>query len=206
MKLLFCLLPFLLFSCIGPVERLYPPLPTDKSYTIHVVNHGWHTGIIVNRSQVKPHLPVLKNEFIKDHYLEIGWGDADFYQSGGDNYSYGIAALFWPTDSVLHIVGFSKAPVKKFLYGELVELKISEEGFQNLLKFINDSFSIDANNKPMRLSLGLYGNSWFFKSKLSYHLFNTCNHWTAEAIRETGFPISTFYAITAGNIISQLKK
>ena len=206
MKLIFCLLPFLLFSCVGPVEGLYPPLTADNSYTIHIVNHGWHTGIIVKRSQVKPYLSALKNEFLKDHYLEIGWGDAKFYQSGGDNYSYGLAALLWPTDSVLHIVGFSETPVEKFLFSELVELKVSEKGFQNLLNFINNSFSLSENNIPERLSLGLYGRSWFFKSKLFYHLLNTCNHWTAEAIRKTGFPISTFYAITAGNVISQLKK
>ena len=188
------------------MEGLYPPLTKDKRYTIHIVNHGWHTGIIVKRSQVKPYLTALKNEFLNDHYLEIGWGDANFYQSGGNNYSHGLTALLWPTDSVLHIVGFSETPVEKFLFSELVELKISEKGFQNLLKFINSSFFLAAASTSERLSLGLYGKSWFFKSKLSYHMFNTCNHWTAEAIRETGFPISTFYTITAGNVIYQLKK
>jgi uncharacterized protein (TIGR02117 family) len=206
MNSFFYLIPFLILSCVGPVEKLYPPLESTKSHTIYVVNHGWHTGIIIDRQQAESRLVALKSEFLRDRYLEIGWGDAEFYQSGGNNSSYGFSALFWPTDSVMHVVGFSKAPKTNFLFSELIELKISETGFRNLLEFINNSFTLSDKGIPLKITPGLYGRSWFFKSTHSYHMFFTCNHWSAEAIRKTGFPISTFYAVTAGNIMFQLKR
>ena len=206
MNSFFYLIPFLILSCVGPVERLYPLLDSTNSHTIYVVNHGWHTGIIIDRQQAESRLVALKSDFLRDRYLEIGWGDAEFYQSGGNNSSYGFSALFWPTDSVMHVVGFSKAPKMNFLFNELIELKISETGFRNLLEFINNSFTLSDKGIPLKITSGLYGRSWFFKSTHSYHMFFTCNHWSAEAIRKTGFPISTFYAVTAGNIMFQLKR
>ena len=206
MNSFFYLIPFLILSCVGPVERLYPLLDSTNSHTIYVVNHGWHTGIIIDRQQAESRLVALKSDFLRDRYLEIGWGDAEFYQSGGNNSSYGFSALFWPTDSVMHVVGFSKAPKTNFLFSELIELKISETGFRNLLEFINNSFTLSDKGIPLKITSGLYGRSWFFKSTHSYHMFFTCNHWSAEAIRKTGFPISTFYAATAGNVMFQLKR
>lgn len=206
MNLLFYLIPFFIFSCVGPVEQLYPPLESANNHKIYIVNHDWHTGIIIDRQQAQPHLVALKHEFLKDRYLEIGWGDAEFYQSGGNSYSYGISALFWPTGSVLHVVGFSTPPKINFLFSELIELKVSEAGFIALLAYINDSFTISDQELPSKIASGLYGKSWFFKSRYSYHMFFTCNHWSAEAIRKTGFPISSFYAATAGNVMFQLKR
>jgi hypothetical protein len=50
---------------------------------------------------------------------------------------------------------------------------------------------------------GLYPNSTFFEANGRYYFPNTSNKWTARALRETGYPISTFYTVTSGNVVKQ---
>ncbi|MBI2162013.1 MAG: DUF2459 domain-containing protein [Candidatus Rokubacteria bacterium] len=42
-------------GCVGPVQGLYPPGEGESVRSVWVVNHGWHTGIVVRRQDV-PHV------------------------------------------------------------------------------------------------------------------------------------------------------
>ena len=39
-------------ACLGPVRKLSPPRPGEASVTVHVVGHGWHTGIVMRRDDI----------------------------------------------------------------------------------------------------------------------------------------------------------
>jgi hypothetical protein len=58
----------------------------------------------------------------------------------------------------------------------------------------------------MSLGPGLYGNSRFYLSRETYHLFNTCNVWTARALRAAGLPITPARAISVESLMSQARK
>jgi len=196
----------LLAGCAEPVSAFYPPDPdrTDNK-TVYIVNHGLHTGIVLPKKDADPYMHSF-DDFKSARYLEIGWGDETYYQTREKTLWMSIRALFWPTDSVLHVAALQTDPITYFSNNEVVQLKLSKTGFISLVEFIDTSFALDEKKQIINLGSGRYGTSRFYRAEGTFHLFNNCNTWSAGAIRSSGFPISTFYVFTAGNIMYQLKQ
>ncbi len=194
-------------GCLGPQTNLYPPLPNQPAKTIFVVNQGWHTGIVVMRSEVDTSLWREVNDFPDAEFIEVGWGDADFYQSEHSTLWLGLKALFIPTGSVLHVAGFN-VPVKTYFKGyQTVKIRLSDSGFRRMCVFIRQCYERNKKGNVIPLGRGLYGNnSRFYRARGKYWFANTCNNWVAQALRAAGCPITPVYACTASNVFYQLKK
>jgi hypothetical protein len=54
------------------------------------------------------------------------------------------------------------------------------------------------------LGSGLYGDSRFYPARETFHLFNTCNVWTARALRSAGLPVRD--AITTEGLMAQVRR
>ena len=67
------------------------------------------------------------------------------------------------------------------------------------------NFAADGEGKTESLGRGLYGDSRFYSSKESYHIFNTCNVWTARALRRAGLATHPSSAITVDDLMGQLR-
>jgi uncharacterized protein (TIGR02117 family) len=194
----------LLSGCTEPVSAFYPPDPNETdNKTVYIVNHGLHTGIVLPKKDAAPYMHSF-DDFKSARYLEIGWGDETYYQAEKETLWMGIRALFWPTDSVLHVAALQTDPVAYFPNNEVVQLKLSKTGFIRLVEFIDNSFALNEKRQIIKLGSGNYGTSRFYRAKGTFHLFNNCNTWSARAIRSSGFPISSFYVFTGGNVMSQL--
>lgn len=191
------------FGCSGSIKSPCPIEANAISKSIYVVNHGWHTGIVIRREDISNQIWPENNDFPFAKYIEVGWGDAGFYQANEIKISLAIQALFWPTKSVLHVVGFNDSVERYFSASEIVEIKISQNSLDKLSNFIHKAYARDSNNRPIHLGQGLYGISSFYRAVENYHLFNTCNVWTARAIQSAGCPISPSFAFTAENVINQ---
>ena len=197
-----------LIHCTAPVKNLYPPAGngTDNK-KIYIVKHAWHTGIIVGRREADFYLPALTNEFSGADYLEVGWGDLDFYTAARGNVFLALKAVLWPTKSTIRIMGFNKHPLLIFGEDRIVEVTISDQGFINLIRYINNSFALDKDSQNIKLDTNAYGGpSQYYLSREKYHGFKTCNVWTAKAIRKTGYPITPFYALRAKNVLYQIRR
>lgn len=169
-----------------------------------VVKHGWHVGIVVDQEEMASLMPLLGEDFSDTEHLEIGWGDARFYQAAEPSAGLALRAALWPTASVMHIVGFSGEPARYFSASEVVNICVRRSEYKRMLDFIIDSFERRPDGEVIPLGPGLYGTSRFYRAKGSFHLFNTCNTWTARALAATGLPVST-RIITAGGLVSQLR-
>lgn len=199
------LLHFLLLTaCASAIPELYPPTSPDQTAYISIVRHQWHTGVVLPKEQLGEQLSHIGKLFPKADFVEIGWGEADFYQADDPGVGTALGALFWANGSVLHVVGFNDEPHINFPRSSVYIFGISHQGLENLRDFIKGTLHFNADGSVTQFGNGLYGDSHFLKATHSYHLFNTCNHWTADAIRSTGFPITPFYAFTAGNVEYQL--
>jgi len=104
---------------------------------------------------------------------------------------------------VLHIVGFNGAVTAYYSSSEIIEIKLSEPGFELLSRYIAASFARDGSGQALPLGRGLYGNSRFYLSRESYHLLNTCNVWTARALRAASVPITPAFSITVEQLMAQ---
>lgn len=196
----------LLSACVGPIEGLYPPQVGEPRTSVYVVGHEWHTGIVIPREDVPDPLWPENNHFPESTYLEVGWGDRDFYQALETTPGLAVRAALWPTSSVLLVTGFSAPPQEQFPDSEIIEVALSLPGFLNLCAYIHSAYARDREGNPVSLGPGVYENSRFYAAKGSYCLFATCNVWTARALRSAGCPITPACALRASNVMDQTRR
>jgi len=193
-------------GCLGPVAALYRSGPGDPSTPVWVVDHGWHTGLVVERAAIPAGLWPEQDDLAPAPYLEVGWGDAAFYRAQNPGVGLALKAAFGSAGSVLHVVALPAPPDRIFDGRQVVEIRLSRPGSQALVRFVDESFARGERGRTPRLGPGLYGNSAFYPARGRYHLLNTCNTWVADALRSAGAPITPAYAMTAGNVMWQARR
>lgn len=149
-------------------------------------------------------LPELR-DFPSAEYLEFSWGDRDYFPAPDGGLGLALKAAFWSSGSILHVVGFKDAVQNAYPSAEIIEIPLSEEGFQRLVKFISDTFSRPHPPAPAEARPGLFSNGRFYAAEGKFSLLRTCNTWVAEALSTAGLPIRPSYVITAGNLSDQLR-
>jgi hypothetical protein len=157
----------------------------ESQYTISVVDHGWHTAIVVRRSDVDQTVWPEVNDFREATFVEVAWGDRDFYMADRATAWLAIKAALFTSGSVLHIAGFS-SPVAT--------------------RFVQDEYQLDEKTQPVPLAPGLYGAGRFYAARSRYHLFNTCNTWVLRALRAAGFDVTPAGAVTAGDVMREARR
>jgi uncharacterized protein (TIGR02117 family) len=191
-------------SCSGPIASLYPPRGDEGARWVWIVRHDWHTGLVVRRGDVRADVWPERDDFSGAAYLEVGWGDRDFYQAPRGTLWMGLKAAFGANDSVLHVVAFSSPPAVYFAGSEVAKIALSTPGFHALVAFIADAHARTDDGRAIPLGPGRYGHSRFYLGRERY-VFTSCNVWTARALRAGGFPITPFWAITAANVMFQVE-
>lgn len=199
------LLSLVLVACSALTHR---PAITERDpngESIYLVSHGWHTGLVIRREAIPEGLIPEAGDFGEIRYLEVGWGDRGYYPAGSFSAWLAVKAALWPSASVLHLVGLNQSPERAFPQSEIIALRPSEDGFERLVRYIDRSFSREAERKGIPLGPGLYGGSRFYPSRESFHLFRTCNVWTAGALREAGFTGFRRMSITANQVMTRAR-
>ena len=192
-------------GCLGPVRELYPEKEEKRPISVYVVKPGWHVGIVFERRYLEEKLP--DHERLPEaEFLMVGWGDNKYYPADRARVGLFLRAAFLPTGSVIHIAGFKEAPDSYFTESKILRLQLSEEGMDSMTDYIASRFSYDAQERLTFAGDGLYRNSAFFKAKGLYFFPKTSNKWAARVLRESGLPITPFYAITSGNVMRQAEK
>jgi uncharacterized protein (TIGR02117 family) len=203
MKILLPALFFSLSACSAlpyatkPVAAETAPLNDD----IYVVSHGWHTGIIIPATLVQARIGELSTRFKHAKYLEFGWGDKGFYQADEITSSLTLQAIFWSTESIMHVVAVPDQPKLYFSNSQVEKICLNGSEYIALVKFIESSFYKNDQGEVVATFQGLYGNSQFYKSVGDYSLMNTCNTWTARALKSAGMEISTRFKLTANSVM-----
>lgn len=178
--------------------------PADSpSKTIYLVAHDWHAGIVVRKIDIPDSVWPQHHDFPVAEYLEVGWGDADFYQARAINPRLAMKAVLLPTSAVVHVVGFSGAVPANFPFSDIMEITVSISGFERLCRYIEQAYAEDEYGGSVLLGPGLYGDSRFYASAQSYHLCRTCNVWSAGALKEAGLPLSSWFTFTVEELMAR---
>ena len=140
-------------------------------YTIYLVKYRWHTGIVLNKASIDTVRLPESNDFKNYKFLDIGWGDRDFYIHNGFDLGLAINALFYPTTSVLRIEGLG-SPVEDYIkfYDETVQIKLDSTGYKNLLTFIHNTFEHTEKGKPEIITERYNGMIKYYKAKGEYSI------------------------------------
>ncbi len=208
-RLLVCLLLLYILTACSSSPDIVLPVPDDTQpdeYTMYIVGHGWHTGIVIPALAIQNKLPQLKQRFPSAPFLEIGWGDQGFYQANEITSKLTLQAIFWPTESVVHVVAVPEEPYRYFSSSEVVKICLAKNRFDSLLQFLENSFykTVDKNIDPTKH--GIYGDSQFYTGEGDYYLMNTCNKWTAKALASSGFDIGTTFKLSSESVMGFLRE
>jgi uncharacterized protein (TIGR02117 family) len=169
---------------------------------VYVAGHGLHTGLVVRSADVPADAWPARRHFPHAEYLELGWGDREYYMHPAPGPLLALRALLWPTDSALHAVGFSGPIEREFPGAEIVELHVPLPGFARLVEFVRESHAPEPND----LGPGQRPESRFYASLRRFHLFETCNTWVARALAQAGLPVDPAGALTASGLLTQVRR
>lgn len=177
------------------------PAHADHEEPLLVVRHRWHTGLVIPADKLVPDLRFLRDHLPDSRYYEFGWGDTDFYQHD-NSVPRLLKALFWPTDSVLHVVALERHP-SQLPHKDLAALCPSSDHWHQLTRALAADFRRNADGTVRTVGPGLYGASLFFHAEGTFWLGRTCNRWSSQRLRQAGAPIRG--ALTADGLMRQLK-
>jgi len=173
----------------------------STSRVVYLVAHNWHTGFVLSAEDVYPLLPQLRKRFGEMQFFEFGWGDRRYYQSESSALSEKLLAVLVPSGSTMLVLGLAEKPVRTADSDQIIELTLENEGYQSLLKFINNSFYKNRQNCIEEQKSGRFDNSHFYRGAGLYHLFNTCNKWTAKGLKEAGIELSPTFKLSAASVM-----
>ncbi|SFH06326.1 DUF2459 domain-containing protein [Methylobacterium gossipiicola] len=178
---------------------LYPPAASD-THTIHLVSHGWHSGLVIARGDLTgegagPALRAIALRFRAYPDLEFGWGEARFYRATPTLAEFdlrlALEALFTPGGraGVVQVVGLERTVRESFPHSDIVTVPVSSAGLSRLLARLEASFRL-ADGQPVAGGPGLYGPSLFYEGEGRFSYANVCNHWAARLLNAAGVPVT----------------
>lgn len=193
-------------GCVSPIKGLYPPAAGAPRKTVYIVSHGWHAGVVLPKSELDAKTWPLLEDFPNADYLEFGWGDAEYYPAERGSIWLAMKAACWPSASVIHVAGAREPLTNDFPHSDVVEVELSEAGFERLCGFIRREFQTNSFGQVIPAGKGLYGEGRFYRGRRKFYFPIMCNYWTASALRSAGCPIRPMTTLTSGKVISRTKK
>ena len=175
-------------------------IPTNNDFVqpetgveVTIVSNPVHADIVVPiRNDTFDWTTVIDfNQFPGDTddatHIAFGWGDKGFYintPEWADLRASTVAnALLTASPCCMHVqlMRFSKPPI------DSAQVTISESQYKVLVDCIVGSFISESREYPTPIPDAAY-NTWdqFYDAEGNYHLFNTCNSWVGNCLRETG--------------------
>jgi uncharacterized protein (TIGR02117 family) len=143
---------FLTLGCV-PVNRSFVPATSEDRVVIYVRSNEIHTDLVLpvvhaaSGRDWREHFPPadFRGKVHDCQHVAIGWGNRAFYIDTPTWADFKIStaarALFWPSDSVLHVEFVSEIYPREYF----CEVAITAEQYRRLVDFI-DSSAIKNNN------------------------------------------------------------
>ena len=187
------ILTYMVIVLIGliPVNNSFQPTPGGVE--IFIISSNVHADFVLPMTNETANW----REFFGDArfnrdvtsatHVAIGWGDKGFFldtPTWADlKVSTALKALFWPTDSCLH-VAFDAAPTPS---ADVHSVTISTEQYARLVEYIQAKFKLDQDRHATQIAGAAYAtNDAFFEAVGGYHCLNTCNSWIGRGMQQAG--------------------
>lgn len=173
--------------------------------TVYVASNGWHSMIVVPRAALPAGVLPEAADFPDAPYLGFGWGDAAYFPARAPTLALSLQAALQPTPSVVHLAGLRAPPQEVFPDDEVAALRISFAGFGRLVAYLDGTFDRQGAPRARTAAPGLFDFSLFYPAEGEFHLFNTCNRWTARGLQAGGLPVRAAGVVSAEDLMVQLR-
>ncbi len=205
---------------------LYPSANGEETFVVSVADHGVHAGLIIRLADIDaiarqtddPVLQAVLTRFDAYQWLEIGWGDEDFYRFAPALSDVTVRMAFnalagLNKTAVLHVAGLHDNAAASFPRSDVVDLRLTRRGLARLVGGLSksfgrqsmESFAAESIDRPIELGPGIYGPSLFYRATGHYSVLNTCNRWIADLLASAGVAASPVPATLSGGLIAELR-
>ncbi|WP_199538166.1 TIGR02117 family protein [Emticicia sp. C21] len=179
---------------------------TQNDMAIYILTNGVHTDLVVpiKSEQIDWSKEVkFANTTGKDslfEYVAFGWGDKGFYletPTWADlKASTAFKAAFALSTAAIHAT-FYKSMTEG---SDCVKINISKEQYSRLIKYIQESFTTDAQGHLMHIqtNANYSKDDAFYEAKGRYNLFYTCNTWANNGLKSCGQKASLWTPFDTG--------
>lgn len=197
------IMAILLNSCAGLRHKTIHFEEAQPFIEVKVVSHGWHVGLILPVNE--QFIEMMPKSMHVSHFsfVEVGWGDRDFYTGLHRGLWGKFKGAFLPTLSVVHVAAFNIDPVRQFDGLEMQTLYITEKGYTQLLSEFLQTFEHDMYGDVIPFKDGLYATALFYNSRRRYFLPRTSNTWIARLLKEAGLPFTPWLSTTSRAVMRQ---
>lgn len=197
---------------------LYPPTGDAETFPVVIADHGYHAGLIIRHADLDRYAlelndPVLSALFVRYQsyeWIEIGWGDEQFYRFAPAISDVTVKMAFnalsgMNSTTVLHVVGLNKAPEQVFVRSDLQRIAVSDAGMRQVMGGISKAFARDGHDLPIELGKGIYGPSLFYRANGHYSVLNTCNMWIGDLLDAAGLKVSPVPSVASISLLGELR-
>ncbi len=170
---------------------------------VWLVGNGFHSGIAIHTKDLPDGRKLSGDP--RAEILLIGWGDAAFYRRQINPWTT-LAALCWPTPSILHVVPVRGSVTARFPRSDVIEISLPRAQHLALCRALDEAFSRDARGRRVFVQRGYFPESRFYAGRESFYFPKMCNLWTAQKLRHAGVPVFAPTAIFASGLARQVAR
>lgn len=202
--MLWALMLAVIAGCSATARRAPETDPTSVRI-VYIISHGSHAGLAVRTDDIPAGVLPEREDFPDARYLEVGWGDWDFYQARDFSFWLMLKAGLWPTPSVLLVEPLYVSPRGRYPCSRIIELRLDAVRFMSLLNYVNGSFDRHGTSRAAALPPLYPQPGRFYPAHGRFHAFNTCNVWTSRALTAGGYPLTAPRPLTAGCLMAEVR-
>ena len=201
------IISYFLLTLIGLLTPIHRNFKASKDgVDLRISTNGMHTDFLLPaKNEVFDWTNLInvahyKLPITSDTKLGIGWGDKAVYldiETWGElTLKMGLATLFWPTPTILHITAYDTLPTDTL---KVKKTTISKTQYLQLCQFIAAYFKMDKHKKLQLIeAAGYTEHDNFYHAIGDYHAFNTCNTWVNKGLKTIGVRTAVWSPLDKG--------
>jgi uncharacterized protein (TIGR02117 family) len=183
-------------SCaLWKIQPRASPDTAATTRTIFVDSRGYHTDIGLRIADLSGPLAKVAQDFPGARSMLIGFGDRSFVTTRNKWLGTWLLTLL-PGKGAMLVTGLTGDPDQAFGPPNIVTLHLTAAQFANIEDFVGNSFA-QRGGHPSFIGNGPYRGSRFYASSRTYDLLDTCNTWTAAALKSGGLPEPVSFTLFA---------
>jgi uncharacterized protein (TIGR02117 family) len=171
-----------------------PGAPADR--TVYVVERGFHTDIGLRSADLTGPIAQFATIFPTAQTVLFGFGDRLFVTTRRKWLGDWLLALV-PGHGAMLVTGLLTTPDVAFGQGNVARIKVTSAQLARIEAYVSFSFDL-AGGMPVWIGKGPYYGSLFYASPRTYDLLDTCNTWTAAALRSGGLNEGVAFTLLSG--------
>jgi uncharacterized protein (TIGR02117 family) len=175
-----------------------------RPVVIYVVRRHWHTDLGFSAGDLPLPLAALRAQFPAARYLLFGFGDRH-YLVNHDRGMGGLVGALWPGQGVVLVSGLAGTPEQAFGADSVIRLTLSAAQARRLEHFVWNTLGRSGGVAEV-LAVGPYDASFYYAATPRYSAVNTCNTWTAAALKAAGLPLHSVGVEFSSQVWRQVRR